>query len=85
MMKISFELNGRKINPNQIGKEIEKAVFENVQKSIIKSVGSIHCKTHGKTPSIKVKGRSVEKLNFDVSGCCEDIIDQVRKKLDSKN
>ena len=85
MVKISFELNGKKINPNQIGNAIEKALFENVQESITELVGSIHCKTHGKTPFIIAKGRSVDKLRFNVSGCCENIINQVQKKLSINN
>ena len=83
MFKISFELNGKKINPNQIGDAIEKAFLTQIQDSIKKSVGSVRCKTHGNAAAITVRGRTVDKLNFKVSGCCEALIEQVQEKLKS--
>ena len=81
MFKLSFELNGKKINPNQIGDSIERAFLTQIQDSIKKSVGSIRCKTHGDAPAINVKGRSFDKLSFNVSGCCEGLIEQIQEKL----
>lgn len=81
MFKLSFEINGKRINPNQIGDAIEKAVLSHIQDTIKNSVGSVRCKTHGKAPVVTAKGRSVDKLSFHVSGCCEELIEQVQKKI----
>jgi hypothetical protein len=83
MVKVTFELNGRKVSPNQIGSILERAAMQRVQGLIEKSVGSVRCKVHGNAPSITVKGRSIDQLNFSVSGCCEDLIKQVHEKLKS--
>ena len=38
MIDVSFEINGRKVNPNQIGNTIEKAVLQQVADSVKKSL-----------------------------------------------
>ena len=81
MIDISFEINGRKVSPNNIGGALQVAVLSQVTESIKKSVGSIRCKEHNQAPKIKVKGRSIDKLSFEVFGCCEDLIKQVTRKL----
>ena len=53
MIDISFEINGRKVSPRNIGNALEAAVLQSVQESIKKSVGSARCPTHGQAPKIK--------------------------------
>ncbi len=81
MFDVSFEINGRKVQPNQIGDALTKAVLSSVAGQIKEKVGSVTCPDHGKSPKIVCKGKSVEKLNFEVSGCCETLINSVKQKL----
>lgn len=81
MIDISFELNGRKVSPNNLGNALEAAMLNSVKDSISKSVGSIRCSEHGERPKIKAKGRSIDSLSLEVTGCCDSLIDQVKKKL----
>ena len=81
MIDISFEINGRKVSPHNMGNTLESALLQSVQESITKSVGSARCPEHGQKPKIKVKGRELDSLNFEVSGCCDQLIETVKKKL----
>tara|TARA_R110002096_G_scaffold150917_3_gene313048 strand:+ start:7951 stop:8199 length:249 start_codon:yes stop_codon:yes gene_type:complete len=81
MIDISFEINGRKVSPRNMSNALEAAVLQSVQESIKKTVGSARCPTHGQTPKIKVKGRKLDSLSFEVSGCCDQLIETVKKKL----
>lgn len=81
MIQITYEINGKKINPNNLKNALEKAIFTSVSDSIKKSIGNVRCSEHRKAPSIKVKGRSIEQLSFEVSGCCEVLVDKIKKKL----
>lgn len=81
MLDISFEINGRKVKPNNVGDALENAVVSSVAESIKKSVGSIRCKEHNQSPIIKVKGRSLDSLSFEVSGCCEALTQEITEKL----
>ena len=81
MIDISFEINGRKVNPNNMGDALEAAMLSQVADSIKKSVGSVRCSEHNKAPKIIIKGKNLDNLSFEVSGCCDTLIEQVSKKL----
>lgn len=81
MVEVSFEINGRKVHPNQIGEALTKAVLTSVTEQIKRKVGSVSCPDHGKSPKIICKGKSIENLGFEVTGCCEKLIDSVKQKL----
>ncbi|HDX8344419.1 TPA: hypothetical protein RQM99_000802 [Aeromonas dhakensis] len=74
MINISCDVKGVK-------SAIEKAALNSVIDSVKKSVGSVRCKDHGKVAKIKIKGNNLNKLSFEIDGCCEDVIEQVKKKL----
>jgi len=81
MIDISFEINGKKLSPRNVGNTIERALLQSVQNEISRSVGSIRCPEHGRKPTIKAKGRSIDSLRFEVSGCCDGLIKRVKRKL----
>lgn len=81
MIEISFEINGRQVNPQKIGSELEKAIYKQIEESIKKRVGTARCPEHGTAPKIICKGRSLDSLSFKVSGCCDKLIDAVKAKL----
>lgn len=87
MFDVSFEINGKKVPPGDIGKTfasaIEAEMYKRVQDAVKRAVGSAVCTVHGKAPSVVVKGRGLSDLSFDVHGCCQALIDQVTKKLKS--
>lgn len=81
MIDISFEIIGRKVSPRNMANALEAALLQSAQESIKKAVGSARCPTHGQTPKIKVKGRKVDSKSFEFSGCCDQLIETVKKKL----
>lgn len=81
MIDIKFNIGGRSVNPKNMKGAIEGAILQGVQDSIKKSVGSARCPEHGSSPKVVVKGRNLDNLSFEVSGCCESLIDNVKKKL----
>lgn len=81
MIDISFEINGKKVTPRNMGSALDAAILQSVQESVKKAVGLARCPIHGQTPKIKVKGRKVDSLNFEISGCCDQLIKTVKKKL----
>jgi len=81
VIDINFEINGRKVSPRNMGNALESALLQSVQDSITRSVGSARCPEHGQRPKIKVKGRNLDSLSFEVAGCCDQLIDSVKKKL----
>ena len=80
MIDISFEINGRKVNPNQMGNALEKALLSSIKDEVTQKVRSIRDPKTGERPKIKVKGRSIDSLSFEISGS-EDLVARVRKAL----
>ena len=81
MVSISYEINGKKINSNNIRDALEQAMLEGIDKSINEAVVSLRCNEHNQTPKILVKGSSIDNLSIEVSGCCNDIIKKATNKL----
>lgn len=61
--------------------EIERVIISNLTKHITQKVGAIKCPEHGSYAKITAKGSSSSNLNFDVTGCCQNLIDEVKNKL----
>jgi hypothetical protein len=80
MIDISFEINGRKINPNRIGDALERAALKSVKEQIVKKIGSIRDPKTGERPKIKIVGRNLDNLSFEVSGS-QELVDLVKKKM----
>ena len=81
MIDISFEINGRKVRPNQAANALEKAILKDLSDSISKSLRSVRCSEHGERPKVKFKGRKLDRMKIEISGCCDDLVQRATKKI----
>lgn len=82
MFKLDLKLNGRSVRPNQLGRELEKAMAKDFEDSVKKTVSRVRCRTHGQCARVTVKrGGSLKGMSFEVSGCCDELTDEVRRRL----
>ncbi len=81
MIDIHFEIGGRKISPDRIGDALERAIFEEVTAGVKNTLASVRCAEHGQMPRVKIKGRNINNLSWEVKGCCQPLIDNALKKL----
>lgn len=84
MIKFTCEIQGKKINPNNFGNSLESMVFKELKKSITKSIGGVTCPEHNKPPSVAAKGKDVTSLTFEISGCCDKLIQHATNRLESE-
>jgi len=80
-MKIDYASSNRKVGDPQFARESSNAVVNQFKDSIKKQVGNSVCPKHGLHPTLKVRGLNVDKIEFEVSGCCQKLIDIVNAKL----
>ncbi|MYA62930.1 MAG: hypothetical protein F4X94_10215 [Dehalococcoidia bacterium] len=80
MIDISFEVNGRKVRPNQIADALERAMFEQVRDQLVRQLHGIRDPKTGALPKLKVKGRNLESLNVEIEGSPE-LIERVKNRL----
>jgi hypothetical protein len=81
MVDVTFEIGGRKVSPNRVADELEKALLSEVAANVKKALGSVTCPEHGQRPKVVVKGRDIKNLSWEVKGCCQKLIDSAMKKL----
>ncbi|TLD43693.1 MAG: hypothetical protein FAZ92_04060 [Accumulibacter sp.] len=81
MIDVNFEINGRRINPKNAGDALAAAVMDAASKEIQRKIGSCRCPQHGKLPTVLAKGRGVSNLSFEVGGCCDRLIAEVKRRL----
>lgn len=80
MIDISFEINGRKVNPNQMSNVLEKAVVQELKDKLSREIDSIRDPKTGQRPRLKVKGHNLNHLSIEVEGS-PDVIEMVNKRL----
>lgn len=80
MIDIEFRIGGRKVWPNQIANELEKAMLTEVRDGIAKKLRGVRDPETGKSPKIIMKGRSLSDLSVEVSGS-ESLIAEVKRRL----
>lgn len=80
MIDVSFEINGRKISPKQVGNALERTILESVKDEIMRKAGAFRDPATGERPRITVKGRSLDKLSFEVSGS-KQMVERVKQAL----
>ncbi len=80
-MKIEYGSSNKKVSKPRFSKESGQSVFNQFKDSFKKQVGEYVCPEHGLHPTVKVKGQNIDKIEFEVSGCCQHLIDIVNVKL----
>ena len=80
MFNVTFEIDGRKVNPNDMGSALEQAVLKRVQEKLTERLRGIGPTLHGERLSVSFKGRSLDHLSMVLSGP-EELIAEAKKRL----
>lgn len=80
MVKVEFKLNGRSVRPNDIASQLEKAMFMQVHDRITQKLRTVRDPKTGAVPTVRVVGRSLDNLSFEVSGS-PALIEEVKRRL----
>jgi len=81
MIEIEFIIRGRSVEVEEVEDLRERAVLKQIESSITQRVGGTRCAKHGMTPRITAAGSRVDALEFDVSGCCKDLLTKTAAAL----
>ena len=81
MVDISFEIKGKAIEPDGMKDVLDILFLEHIRQKIQNCLEPVRCEKHGHEPRVMVKGRDVDNLTFEVSGCCKDIIQKAQEKI----
>lgn len=83
-MEVIFEIAGKRIDINKVSNKLQKSVLVEIEKSLLRTIGNVECPFHNKAPVVVVSGPSLDKLSYEVKGCCDKLIELVKKELATK-
>jgi hypothetical protein len=78
-MKISFEVGGRKVNPDNLADALMAAVLQGIEENLRTRIGAIRDPETGEFPVVVVRGRDLENLSVEVEGS-ERLVALVRER-----
>jgi hypothetical protein len=81
VLKITFLINGRPVEPSNIGNALEAALLKATQSALAEKLASVRCPDHQQEPEITARGQSFKELSFEVKGCCEKLIEMTKAQL----
>lgn len=79
-MTISFEIDGKKVSPNNLADSLMAAILRQVEDQLREKIGSIRDPETGEFPVVVVRGRDLEHLSVDVQGS-ERLVALVKERL----
>lgn len=80
-LDFSYEVNGKKVSPDQFGNKFEKAVLIEITDTIKSKLESVICKEHQQRPKVKIVGSGSDEIKFEINGCCQKLIADTTTKL----
>ncbi len=79
MIDVSYEINGRKVQPNQIGEALENAALKDIVKQLRNKLGRVKSST-GERLKITFRGRKLSDLKMHLEGP-EELIEKAEQIL----
>lgn len=61
--------------------EVTKAAFKNTVEQWRQKLSMVRCPTHDQHPTLRVTGQSQAKLNLEIEGCCQELLDAANARL----
>jgi hypothetical protein len=68
MLKIQFEINGRRMNPDDISDVLEQAVLKQIEEHLRGKIGTIRDPETGEFPIVVVSGENLDRLTMHAEG-----------------
>ena len=80
MINLTFEIGGRKVEPNSIVNALERIVLQKVRETTEGKIGDIRDPVTGERPHVVARGGSLDNLSFEVSGS-EALVAEAKRRL----
>lgn len=80
MVEVKFTINGRPAKPGDLKNALEKATLQAVEQQVKAKLAKVTCAEHHQNPN-HAKGSSLDKLTFEINGCCDALITEATKAL----
>jgi len=77
----AFIIAGEEFDPATIDDPEQAERLEQIVDAISARVEGLSCPKHGETPRFVCSGDTLEEINLQVQGCCEELIELATQRL----
>jgi len=81
LIEIVFVLRGQTVSLDEVEDIRERAILGEIKRSIEERVGALRCAEHDAVPRLTATGSRADALEFDLSGCCQDLLAKATARL----
>ena len=81
MIEVVFILRGRQVAVDEVEDLRERAVLKQIEQSIRDRVGGLRCPDHDASPRLTATGSRADAMEFELSGCCQELMDRTTTSL----
>jgi len=81
VIEIVFILRGTRVALDEVEDARERAALRQIEQSIRDRVGGLRCPEHGAAPRLTASGSRADALDFELSGCCNELMSRTTASL----
>lgn len=85
MLEISFELNGRRIRPDEFGDALEGMVIKQIEERFRTLLGDVRDPQTGEPLRLTLQGSSLDDLEMKIEGTEAAVAEAERRLADDKD
>lgn len=82
-LPFAFIINGQELDPTATEDPEQAELLEQIVDSISAKMAGLTCPSHHQPPRFLCRGTSLQDLNIQVYGCCEQLIDLTNHRMSS--
>ena len=93
MFDIKLSINGRKVRPEDFGKELEKTLHSDVKQlvedtirhRVENAVRPIHCSKHDEPLQVKITQLGDDNYSVSIDGCCDEFVKEAKRAIEMQS
>jgi len=81
LSKVTFKVVGKEVHPSQPGNKLKETAIGTAKDSFPAKIEAVHCTVHDQNARAVLKATTEGKLNYEIQGCCNELIEEVKRLL----
>jgi hypothetical protein len=78
-MSVTFKIGGKEVPHGQFGEKLKEAAIDSVKEQLRTKIEAARCPVHNQHAKAVIE--SGAGLKYEITGCCEAFIEEVKKSL----
>ncbi len=81
LSKVTFSVVGKVFDPLRLGEKLKATALGTVKYGFPSKIEVVHCIVHNQNAKAVLKETAEGKLNYEIQGCCNELLEEVKRLL----